>query len=212
MRIDIFSDVVCPWCFIGKRRLDAALTAAGITDADIRWHAFQLNPDMPAEGVDRRRYLEEKFGGAEKVARMHERVSEAGRSAGVEFQWDKIRRSPNTYDAHRLLQLSALQGRQHALEEALFSGYFLEGRDLGDRATLVEIARETGVEGDVAGWLAGDDGVEQVREDLATAAQLNITGVPFFIFAGRYALPGAQPAEVFAQALAAARAAPGDAA
>ena len=212
MRIDIFSDVVCPWCFIGKRRLDAALAVAAITDADIRWHAFQLNPDMPAEGINRRRYLEEKFGGAEKVARMHERVSEVGRSAGIEFQWDRIARSPNTYDAHRLLQLSVTQGRQHALKEALFRAYFLEGRDLGDRAVLTAVAGDTGVEGDVAGWLAGEDGVEQVREDLATAAQLNITGVPFFIFAGRYALPGAQPPEVFAQALAAARSAPGDAA
>lgn len=212
MRIDIFSDVVCPWCFIGKRRLDAALAAAAISDADIHWHAFQLNPDMPAEGVDRRRYLEEKFGGAEKVARMHERVSEVGRSTGIEFQWDRIVRSPNTYDAHRLLQLSATEGRQHALKEALFRAYFLEGRDLGNRAVLTAVAAETGMKGDVAGRLAGDDGVEQVREDLATAAQLNITGVPFFIFAGRYALPGAQPPELFAQALVAARPIAGDAA
>jgi predicted DsbA family dithiol-disulfide isomerase len=205
MRIDVFSDVVCPWCFIGKRRLDAALSEAGIADADIRWHAFQLNPTLPPEGVDRRRYLEEKFGGPVDVERLHRRVSEAGLSAGIEFRFDRIERSPNSFDAHRLLKLVEPQGRQHALNEALFKAYFLDGRDLGDRKTLAAIAGDAGVEGEVAEWLDGGAGAPEVREDLATAAELEISGVPFFIFAGRYALPGAQPPEVFTQALAAAR-------
>jgi predicted DsbA family dithiol-disulfide isomerase len=205
VRIDVFSDVVCPWCFIGKRRLDAALSEAGMTGADIRWHAFQLNPGLPAEGVDRRRYLEAKFGGPETVERIHRRVSEAGLSAGIEFRFDRIDRSPNSFDAHRLLKLAAPQGRQHALNEALFKAYFLDGRDLGDRKTLTAIAGDAGVEGEVAEWFDSDAGAREVREDLATAAELAISGVPFFIFAGRYALPGAQPPEVFAQALTAAR-------
>lgn len=205
MRIDVFSDVVCPWCFIGKRRLDAALAETCIGDADIRWHAFQLNPGLPPGGVDRRRYLEEKFGGPVDVERLHRRVSEAGLAAGIEFRFDRIQRSPNSFDAHRLLKLAATQGRQHTLQEALFKAYFLDGRDLGDRKTLTAIAGDTGVEGAVAEWLDSDTGAHEVREDLAAAAELAISGVPFFIFAGRYALSGAQPPEVFAQALIAAR-------
>lgn len=205
MRIDVFSDVVCPWCFIGKRRLDAALSAVGIADANVRWHAFQLNPGLPAEGIDRRRYLKEKFGGPETAERIHRRLNEAGLSVGIEFRFDRIERSPNSFDAHRVLKLATAQGRQHALKEALFKAYFLDGRDLGDRNTLVAIAGETGVEGDVATWISGDAGAKEVREDLAAAVELGISGVPFFIFAGRYALPGAQPPEVFVEALTTAR-------
>ena len=210
MRIDVFSDVVCPWCFIGKRRLDAVLAGAGLDDVEIRWHAFQLNPDFPPGGVDRREYLEGKFGAA-NVGRIHARVEAAGREAGIGFRFDRITRSPNTFDAHRLLALAADQGRQTALKEALLSAYFLEGRDLGDHATLAAIAAETGITGDVQGWLTGDGGAEAVRADLAAAADIGIGGVPFFIFAGRHALAGAQPAEVFQQALAAAAHAEGGA-
>lgn len=208
IRIDVFSDVVCPWCFVGKRRLDAALAAAGITDADIHWHAFQLNPDLPSGGVDRREYMQKKFGGLENVARIHERVVESGRSAGIEFHFDDITRSPNTFDAHRLLTLAASQGRQSILKEALLSAYFLEGRDIGDHAILSDVAAKAGVTGDIVAWLASDAGTREVREDLAAATQLEISGVPFFIFAGRYALAGAQPVEIFAQALDAVRNAP----
>ena len=205
MRIDVFSDVVCPWCFVGKRRLDAALATAGLGDAEVHWHAFQLNPDLPPGGVDRREYMRQKFGDEANVARIHERVSEAGRSAGIEFRFDRITRSPNTFDAHRLLKLAEAQQRQGAVKEALLSAYFLEGRDVGDRAVLTEIAAQTGMEGDIAVWLAGDAGAEETRADLAAAARFEISGVPFFIFGGRYAIAGAQPPEVFAQVLAEAR-------
>ncbi len=201
--------MVCPWCFIGKRRLDAVLAGSGLSDVEVRWHAFQLNPDLPPGGVDRRQYLEQKFGAA-NVERIHARVEAAGREAGIEFRFDRITRSPNTFDAHRLLGLAADQGRQTALKEALLSAYFLEGRDLGDHATLAAIAAETGLQGDIQAWLAGDGGAEAVRTDLAAAADIGIGGVPFFIFAGRYALAGAQPAEVFQQALAAAAALPAE--
>ena len=207
MRIDIFSDVVCPWCFVGKRRLEQALSAAKVTDAEVHWHAFQLNPDLPPEGVDRRQYLETKFGpGA--VERIHARLDEVGKDAGIDFKFDSIQRSPNTRDAHRLLWLADTQGRQGPLKEALMTAYFIEGRDVGDRKVLADIAAAAGITGDIPAFLAGDGGQQEVREDLVTAARLQISGVPFFIFEGRYALAGAQPPEVFAQALADARNAP----
>lgn len=207
MRIDVFSDVVCPWCFVGKRRLEQALAAAKVTDAEVHWHAYQLNPDLPPEGVDRRQYLETKFGpGA--MERIHARLDEAGKSAGIDFQFDDIQRSPNTRDAHRLLWLAGAQGKQGGLKEALMKAYFMEGRDVGDRAVLAEIAAAAGVTGDIQAFLAGEGGQQEVQEDLDLAARLQISGVPFFIFAGRYALAGAQPPEVFAQALEAARSAP----
>lgn len=207
MRIDIFSDVVCPWCFIGKRRLEQALAAAELRQAELHWHAFQLNPDLPPGGMDRRQYLENKFGpGA--AERIHARLDEAGREAGIDFQFDKIARSPNTRDAHRLLWLAAGQGRQNELKEALMQAYFVEGRDVGDRGVLADIAAASGVSGDIGAFLAGDGGQREVQEDLGLAARLQISGVPFFIFSGRYALAGAQPPEVFAQALQAAHDAP----
>lgn len=206
MRIDVFSDVVCPWCFIGKRRLEQALAAAKIPDVEVHWHAFQLNPDLPHGGVDRRQYLETKFGpGA--AERMHARLDEVGRNAGIEFQFDRIERSPNTLDAHRLLWLAGTQGKQSALKEALLKAYFLEGRDVGDHSVLAGIAAATGLTGDIPAFLAGAGGEREVQEDLGQAARLQITGVPFFIFEGRYALAGAQPPEVFTQALDAARSA-----
>lgn len=205
MLIEVFSDVVCPWCYIGKRRLETALSAAGIGDADVHWRAFQLNPDLPPEGVDRRQYLEAKFGGPEGAARIHDRVREAGRTAGIDFRFEDIARSPNTFDAHRLLRLAAQQGRQGAMKENLLQAYFLKGRDVGDQQVLAAIAGETGVTGDVRAWLDSDAEAEGVRDDLAAAVRLGISGVPFFVFAGRYAIAGAQPAEVFAQALDAAR-------
>src|SRR5580698_10118349 len=191
MLIEVYSDVVCPWCYIGKRRLESALSAAGIGDADVHWRAFQLNPDLPPEGVDRRQYLEAKFGGPESVARIHDRVVEAGKAAGIDFRFEDIARSPNTFDAHRLLRRAGQQGRQGAMKENLMQAYFLKGQDIGDRRVLAEIARETGLDGDVAAWLASDAEADGVREDLANARRLQISGVPFFIFGGRYSIAGA---------------------
>lgn len=200
MRIDVFSDVVCPWCFVGKRRLEQALAQAGLSDAEIHWHAFQLNPDLPPEGVDHKRYLETKFGpGA--LERIHARLDEVGKAAGIDFQFDRIQRSPNTRDAHRLLWLAGTQGKQDALKEALLNAYFIDGRDVGDRKVLTEIAAAVGLDADVPAFLAGDGGLREVEQDLMTAAHLQISGVPFFIFEGRMALAGAQPPEVFQQAL-----------
>lgn len=205
MRIEVFSDCVCPWCYIGKRHLEQALAQGEFGDADIHWRAFQLNPDLPPEGRDRREYLDAKFGGAEAVHAMQARIQEAGRGADIEFQFDKITRSPNTLNAHRLIRLAQTQNRAGEMAETLFRSYFTEGRDIGDAGTLAELAQTAGVIGDVRAWLAGDEQQAAVLEDLHSARRLGINGVPFFIFENRYALSGAQPVEVFTQALRAAR-------
>ena len=201
MQIEVFSDVVCPWCYIGKRHLEAALDRTGIKEVQVHWRAYQLNPDMPPAGLDRRHYLQEKFGSAEAVARIHERVTAAGLEAGIGFQFDKIARSPNTFDAHRLLRLAYAQGKQQKMAEALFRAYFVDGHDVGDHQVLAGLATGVGLSGSDVAWLAGAFESDGVRRDLGTAAQIGVSGVPFFVFANRYALSGAQPVEVFMQAL-----------
>jgi predicted DsbA family dithiol-disulfide isomerase len=198
--IDVVSDVVCPWCYIGKRRLAAALNrvAQRSSDVDFRvsWHPFQLNPDLPAEGVDRRRYLEDKFGGPERAAEVYARVREAGASVGLAFDFERILRQPNTLDAHRLVGWAQRQGAADALVEALFRAYFLDGRYLGDRDTLAAIAGVAGFDADSArAMLAGSDGAEEVRALDARVRELGVTAVPFFIFDDRFAVSGAQEPE-----------------
>lgn len=205
MRVDVFSDVVCPWCFIGKRHLEAALGEAQITDADIHWHAFQLNPDLPPEGRDRREYMREKFGDDGNAESLHARITEAGKRAGIGFQFDRIARSPNTFNAHRLMQLAQAQGLGSTLAETLFSGYFTQGCDIGDATTLAELGHAAGLQDDLQQFLASEAQADAVRQDLDTARQIGIGGVPFFILEGRYTLSGAQPVALFVQALQAAR-------
>lgn len=205
MRIDVFSDVVCPWCYIGKHHLEQALAQSESGSVDIHWHAFQLNPELPPEGRDRREYLDAKFGGPDAVQAIHARIQDAGRSAGIEFEFDKIARSPNTLNAHRLIRLADTQNRATDMVEILFRAYFVEGRDIGDPKSLAELAHSTGIKGDIRGWLAGEEQRIAVLEDLRTARNLGIGGVPFFILDNRYTLSGAQPAAVFIQALHAAR-------
>jgi predicted DsbA family dithiol-disulfide isomerase len=148
MQIEIYSDVVCPWCFIGKHRLEAALETAGYANqAYITWRPFQLNPTMPKSGMDRRAYLDAKFGGAESRRAMEERVAKAGEMDGIVFAFDRIERTPNTFDAHRLMWFAQQQGKQDDLAEALFHAYFTEGRDIGDDQTLIDVASENGLNG-----------------------------------------------------------------
>ncbi len=205
MRIDIFSDTVCPWCFIGKRCLEAALAATPPAETEIHWHAFQLNPELPARGCDRREYLNAKFGGAQALERIYAHVREAGRGVGIDFQFEKITRSPNTFNSHRLIQLATTQHKTDAMVEALFRGYFLEGRDIGDDATLAGLAHSVGLEGNISTWLSGEGERSEVLNELQAGREFGISGVPFFIFASRYSVSGAQPAEVFRQAMDAAR-------
>ncbi len=198
MRIDIFSDVICPWCFIGKKRLEKALELRPLPDLQIHWRAFQLNPGMPAEGMDRQAYLAAKFGGPESAQRIYDTVGAAGRRSGVAFAFDKITRTPNTVAAHRLVRFAERFGRQDAMVEALFQAYFLQGRNLSDLDALAEIAAVAGLDGAaVRGYLDSDEDTETVLAEDAYARKLGIGGVPCFIVDGRYALSGAQEPEAF---------------
>jgi len=196
--IDVISDVVCPWCYIGKRRLERALAARGGEAPRLVWRAFQLNPDMPREGMDRAHYLATKFGSAAQARRVYDEIAAAGDAEGIEFDFSRIARTPNTLDAHRLIRLAAARDRQDAVVEALFRAYFLEGVDIGARDALVAIARAAGLdETAVAEYLAGEDALDAVRREDLGARRLGVTGVPCFIVDGRYAISGAQAPEVF---------------
>ncbi len=206
LSIDIVSDVVCPWCYIGKRRLEAALARRASDDVpvQVRWLAFQLNPDIPADGVDRRSYLEQKFGGPERAKQIYARVKAAGDEVGIAFDFERIVRQPNTVDAHRLiawaqdLDLKA----SDALIERLFHGYFVEGIDIGDIGALARLAGEAGFDGTAArAWLASDAGRKAIEAEEQCARALGVTGVPFFVFNQRLAVSGAQPSEVLLEAM-----------
>ena len=207
--VDVVSDVVCPWCYIGKRHLDAALATlaeAGQPLPTVRWHPYELNPDLPAEGVDRRDYLERKFGGAARAAQIYDRVRRAGTQAGIAFDFERIALQPNTRDAHRLIAWAQTRGDATALVERLFRAYFIEGAFVGSHEVLGGLAAEVGEDRDAAiDFLSSETGRGEVVEAEERASQLGITGVPFFIVDGRYGLSGAQPAEAIVEALRRAR-------
>jgi predicted DsbA family dithiol-disulfide isomerase len=204
LAIDVISDVVCPWCYVGKRRLETALQSLAQREpglaATVRWHPFQLNPELPDEGVPRRRYLEAKFGGATSTAAIYARVSAAGAEAGVTFAFDAIDRQPNTLDAHRLVTWAQAQPHADAsaLVERLFHAYFVEGRFVGDREELARIAGEAGYDaGAASGMLASGALRDEVTAADERARAMGISGVPFFVFGGRVALSGAhEPATI----------------
>lgn len=198
--IDVVSDAVCPWCYIGKKNLEAALADLDDVSAEIHWRPYQLDPTIPPDGVDRRAYLQRKFG--PRVSEIYGRVKEAGSVAGIDFAFEQIERSPNTLDAHRLIRWSWSAGAQDAVVERLFTDFFIAGKDIGDRAVLLEAAGACGMDADVvAALLEGDADKESVREEIASAQNLGVTGVPFFIFDGRFGLPGAQPPDVLKRAI-----------
>lgn len=205
--IDVVSDVMCPWCYIGKRRLEAAVAALPEVALDVRWRPFQLDATIPPEGMDRRMYLERKFGGAEAAERVYAPVRAAGEAEAIPFAFDRIRRSPNTINAHRLIRWAGQAGLQEEMVERLFRLYFIEGGDLTDISVLAKAAAEAGMEHEVAErLLASEADIAEVRADIEAAQNMGVTGVPTFIVAGRYAVVGAQPAEVLADAIAKARA------
>ena len=201
--IDVYSDVVCPWCYIGKRKLEQALLRLGEENEAVtpNWRAFQLNPDMPAAGVARKEYVAAKFGGPERAREIYARVTAAGSEVGIAFEFDKIERQPNTINAHRLIAYAGFKGQQDAVMEALFRGFFLEFRDIGDVAILSDIAAGAGLErAAVYAYLASDQGTQAVQQEDAVARQLGISGVPFFVFGGKYAVSGAQPPDTLVAA------------
>ena len=206
MKIDVISDVVCPWCFIGRRRLGTALSLLAEREPGIRplvsWHPFQLNPDLPPEGIDRSAYLEAKFGGRARAGEIYERVRAAGKTVGIDFAFDRIERQPNTLDAHRLIAWAQAQGSAEDVVEQLFRAYFLEGRFVGERAVLAAIAGEAGFDSVAAGaMLASEEGAETIAAMDRRVRELGVGGVPFFIFDDRVAVSGAQEPETLVAAI-----------
>lgn len=198
MRIDIVLDVICPWCFIGLSRLRQALALRPAITPEFGWHPFQLNPDMPAGGMARQDYLAMKFGGAHYAGRIHQAVAEAGATAGIRFAFERIRRTPNTRDAHRLVRHAAELGRADRLIDRLFEAYFLEGRDLGDRATLIAIAVEAGLDAPASRrFLDSGAGLADVLAEDRGVRRMGINAVPAYVLAGQYVIAGAQEPEFF---------------
>lgn len=198
MHIDIVSDVICPWCFIGKRRLGRALEQRPDMTVSITWRAFQLNPEMPDEGMPREAYLTAKFGSAAHAARIYSTITHAGASEGINFAFERIRRTPSSRGAHRLIRYATMEGDSDPTVEALFSAYFEQGRDIGDPATLADIGAEAGLDrAEITRFLSSDDALEEVLTDDRSARRLGISGVPCFIVDGGYAISGAQEPEFF---------------
>lgn len=207
LTIDVVSDVVCPWCYLGKRRLALALAEADGGPIAVRWRPYQLDPSIPAGGLDRRAYLKNKFRDDSRLDEIHGRLTALGAEVGIAYHFDRIVRAPNTLDAHRLIRWAFAGDAQDKAVERLFQLYFEEGGDIGDRALLVDVARECGMDADVVEKLfAEGHDVEEVRAEIAQAQSLGVTGVPFFIFASRLGVPGAQSADVLVKAIAQARA------
>jgi predicted DsbA family dithiol-disulfide isomerase len=209
-QIVVISDVVCPWCFIGKRNLEHALDTWRAKHPDetpaVRWHPFQLNPQLPGSGVPRKQYLENKFGGPDRAREIYARVSAAGKRTGIDFAFDDIQVQPNTIDAHRLMHYAGEHGKQNEMAEAIFRRYFMEGADLSDRQTLADIAEQAGLNRkEAAAYLAGDTDRALIEEQDRRARAIGVEGVPFFIFNQRIALSGAQPPEVIVEAMEKAR-------
>jgi len=200
-RIDVVSDVVCPWCFVGKRRLEQALALAPDVPASIFWRPFQLDGTIPKGGIPREEYLNRKFG-PNRAKDMYARLEKLGEEVGIPFAFEKIKVSPNTLDAHRLLRWAQTVGTQSAVKERLLTLFFIEGEDIGDRDLLAEVGAQNGLERAVVErLLAGSADEEEVREEIATAQRMGINGVPFYIFNNKVGASGAQPPEVLLQGI-----------
>jgi predicted DsbA family dithiol-disulfide isomerase len=208
-RIDIVSDAICPWCYIGKRQLERALAALeqdGLRFS-VHWNPYQLNPDMPKEGRDRAEYRARKFGSAEQAAALDRRITEAAAAVGLGFRTDLMTRTPNTIDAHRLIWFAGQHGFQDAAMEAVFKAYFVEGRDIGDAVVLADCAAEAGLSRqDVLDFLAGGLAAADMRAADEAARKAGVSGVPSFFLDGYFLFSGAMPAEAIAEALKRARA------
>ena len=203
VKLDILSDPICPWCYIGKANLDRALEQHGDHPFEIEWHPFQLNPDMPRDGMDRREYLETKFGGKDNAIAVYSRIADAAKGAGLEINFEGIKRTPNTLNAHRLIHWAGIEGRQTRVVNALFKAYFVEGRDIGDAEVLADIADSAGLDAAVVlKLLQGENDVEDIQARDSWAREKGVNSVPTFIVAQRHAVPGAQPPELWAKVIA----------
>jgi predicted DsbA family dithiol-disulfide isomerase len=202
MILDVVSDVMCPWCYIGKRRLTRALVLAGPDiDTEVRWRPFQLDSTIPPGGIDRQEYLDRKFG-REKAAEIYRQIRETGEMEGIPFAFDQITKSPNTIDAHRLIRWAATGSQQDEVVDRLFELFFVEGEDIGEHSVLIDIAREAEMDVDlVAELIATDADKDKVEHEIALAQQLGVQGVPTFVLANQFMITGAQPAENLAEAI-----------
>ncbi len=198
VKLDILSDPICPWCYIGKTHLDKALAAIPDHPFTIEWHPFQLNPDMPPEGMDRRAYLEGKFGGRDGAVKAYAPVVENAETAGLNINFDAMKRTPNTLDAHRLIHWAGIEGKQTEAVDALFQAYFVDGRDIGAHEVLADIADGIGMDASVVlKLLASDADQDEIRNRDAHSRQMGVNSVPTFIVANQHAVPGAQPPELW---------------
>jgi predicted DsbA family dithiol-disulfide isomerase len=201
VQIEVYSDLVCPWCYVGKARLASALAVRSDIDIQVRWLPFELNPAMPLEGRDRREYMQERFGDLSRLDAAQKQLTALGAELGLQFNFDAVLRSPNTRRAHLLLQ-SAAPDNQQQLVERLFRAYFTEGKDIGDESVLLDLAAESGLSAIQARTALSDPqlirDVEQLQQQ---ARDWRISGVPSFIFARRVAFSGAQPTEMFLRAI-----------
>ncbi|MEJ6709008.1 MAG: DsbA family oxidoreductase [Amylibacter sp.] len=202
-QLDIISDPICPWCYIGKTKLDRALEKHPEHDLVIEWHPFQLNPEMPADGMDRREYLETKFGGRDAAVRVYGAIAQAAEDAGVEINFEGIQRTPSTINAHRLLHWAALEGKQNAVVDRVFKAYFREGQDISNHDILIDIAAGAGMDGDVTRRLLESDAdMQDVRDRDASARDRGISGVPCFVIANHYVVQGAQDTAMWEKVIA----------
>ena len=202
VRIDVVSDVVCPWCFIGKRRLEKALALKPDVPVEVHWHPYFLNDWIPREGISREQYLTTKFGSAERYKGIAQRVSTAAAAEGLHYAMDRISRQPNTLDAHRLIKWAGGIGKAAEMKQRLMDLYFTEGADLTDHAVLAQAAGDVGLDAeDVRAALASDKDIAAVEQEAQQAKEAGIDGVPMFIFGGKFAVSGAQAPEALAEAI-----------
>ncbi|WP_299350542.1 DsbA family oxidoreductase [uncultured Shimia sp.] len=202
IKLDVLSDPICPWCYIGKTRLEKAMEAEPDHPFAIEWHPFQLNPDMPAEGMDRREYLETKFGGKENAVRVYGEIEQHARDEGLDIDFAAMKRTPNTINAHRLIHWAGIEGKQNAVVDALFKAYFKEGRDIGSDDVLCDIADGAGLDAAVIGkLLKTDEDVASIRERDAHSREMGVNSVPTFIVDNQHAVPGAQPVELWVKVI-----------
>src|SRR5215472_15015674 len=202
MQIDIVSDTVCPWCFIGKRRLERAMALRPGVEFNVQWRPYRLDPTIPREGVDRRAYLKAKFGDGPRTQSMGDVIRAEGSGEGIEFAFEKIERSPNTLDSHRLIRWAGSAGVQNEVVERLFSAYFLEGRNIGNREVLLGVAREAGMDTEIVSRLFdGDADADLIEREDRLAHEMGISGVPTFIFENRFMLSGAREPEVLVRVI-----------
>lgn len=206
MQIEVIFDPGCPWCYIGKRQLERALAARPAVEAHLRWWPFLLNPDLPPEGLDRTTYLIRKFGSEARVGRIHLAIADAGQSVEIDFAFDRIRRTPNTVNAHRLVRFAGMYGRADRAVEALFHNHFVRGRDIGDARVLVQIGEELGLDVRLLRtYLRSEADVTVIYGENARAHRLGINGVPAFVLDGAFVTCGAQDSSVLARMIDVAR-------